>query len=61
MVLRDEQWDFVITLTIVSVGCMIVDIGEALGFFEALLWLKDMEIENVIVEGDVKIVVDAIY
>ncbi|KAL8531064.1 hypothetical protein ACS0TY_007901 [Phlomoides rotata] len=31
-----------------------------MGFYEALSWLKGMDIENVIVEGDAKIVVKAI-
>ncbi|KAL8521752.1 hypothetical protein ACS0TY_012047 [Phlomoides rotata] len=60
MILRDEEGEFVAARTIVLVGCVTVDVGEAMGFYEALLWLKDLGIENVIVEGDVKLIVDAI-
>ncbi|KAL8547886.1 hypothetical protein ACS0TY_007264 [Phlomoides rotata] len=37
-----------------------VDVGEAIGFFEALSWLKEMDYGEVLVEGDAKIVVDAV-
>ncbi|KAL8458399.1 hypothetical protein ACS0TY_036060 [Phlomoides rotata] len=44
MILRDEQGEFITMRTVVKEGCATVDIGEALGFYEVLSWLKDMEI-----------------
>lgn len=36
-------------------------IDEAWGFLEAVSWAKDLGLTNVIIEGDAKLVVDAIY
>ncbi|KAL8541421.1 hypothetical protein ACS0TY_002621 [Phlomoides rotata] len=52
MVLRNEQGDFIVERSVVIMGCVDVDVGENLGFYEALLWLIGTEIESIIVEGD---------
>ncbi|KAL8552797.1 hypothetical protein ACS0TY_001469 [Phlomoides rotata] len=39
---------------------MDVDEGEALGFLEALSWVKSLGLDNGIIEGDAKVVVDEI-
>ncbi|KAL8548178.1 hypothetical protein ACS0TY_007486 [Phlomoides rotata] len=41
-------------------GCMEVEVGEAMGFLEALSWVKSMGLDNGNIEGDVKLVVDGI-
>ncbi|KAL8530588.1 hypothetical protein ACS0TY_007571 [Phlomoides rotata] len=60
MVLRDNFGEFIIGRSRVFEGCVGADIREALGFFEALSWLKEVRYDEVMVEGDAKIVVDAI-
>ncbi|KAL8515324.1 hypothetical protein ACS0TY_014147 [Phlomoides rotata] len=60
MVLRDEFGTFLEGRTKLLEGCPGVDVGEAIGFFEALSWLKEMDYGEVVVEGDAKIVVDAV-
>lgn len=41
-------------------GCVDVGTGEAMGFLEALSWIKGLSLQNVIVEGGTKSTVDAI-
>lgn len=60
MVLRDDHDMFILTKSSVRPGRVEVDVGEAMGFYEALSWLHAQELENVIIEGNFKIVVDAI-
>lgn len=60
MVLRDANGTFVAARTLVLPGMVPADVGEAMGFVEALSWVKGMKLENVIVEGDARLVVDAI-
>ncbi|KAL8527918.1 hypothetical protein ACS0TY_005652 [Phlomoides rotata] len=38
----------------------VVEEGEALGFLEALLWVKSLGLDNGIIEGDAKVVVNGI-
>ncbi|KAL8528675.1 hypothetical protein ACS0TY_006212 [Phlomoides rotata] len=61
MVLRNEFGEFLAGKTLLIPGCMNVDKGEVMGFFEALSWVKSLDMANEIVEGDAKIVVDAIH
>ncbi|KAL8530720.1 hypothetical protein ACS0TY_007672 [Phlomoides rotata] len=60
MVLTDDEGIFLAVRSLVFSGYLEVDIGEAMGFIEALSWVKCMGLENVIVEGDSKVVVDVI-
>ncbi|KAL8488919.1 hypothetical protein ACS0TY_024534 [Phlomoides rotata] len=60
MVLLDEYGTFLEGRTKLLDCYPEVDVGEAIGFFEALSWLKEMNNGEVIVEGDAKIVVDAV-
>ncbi|KAL8479489.1 hypothetical protein ACS0TY_026401 [Phlomoides rotata] len=60
MVLRDDQGVFVAAKTVVCHCLKDVDIGEAMGFMEALSWVKNLGLQNVVIEGDAKIVVDSI-
>lgn len=60
MVIRDSNCAFVAGRSLVIAGCVDVDIGEAMGFLEALSWVKHLGLHNVIVEGDSKSSVDAI-
>ncbi|KAL8527499.1 hypothetical protein ACS0TY_005369 [Phlomoides rotata] len=40
-------------------GLYASDEGEAIGIFEALNWIKELNLRNVIIEMDAKLVVDA--
>lgn len=60
MAVRDDLGVFVMARTLIIQGCLDMKIGEAMGFFEALSWIQNLLLENVIIEGDSKIVVDAI-
>lgn len=60
MVLRDGNGQFLAARTIMVPGLLSVDIGEAMGFMEALSWIKEMRSGKTIIEGDAKIVIDAI-
>ncbi|KAL8529029.1 hypothetical protein ACS0TY_006481 [Phlomoides rotata] len=60
MVLRDDKGDFFAAQTVVYHCIMDVDIGKAMGFMEALSWVKNCGLQNVMIEGDAKIVVDVI-
>ncbi|KAL8474699.1 hypothetical protein ACS0TY_031225 [Phlomoides rotata] len=60
MVLRDDEGVFLAARSLVFSGYLEVDISEAMRFMEALSWVKHLGFENVIVEGDSKVVVDAI-
>ncbi|KAL8511486.1 hypothetical protein ACS0TY_018039 [Phlomoides rotata] len=60
MVLRDDEGIFLAARSLVFSGYLEVVIGEAMGFMEVLSWAKRLGLENVIVEGDSKVVVDAI-
>ncbi|KAL8523568.1 hypothetical protein ACS0TY_013515 [Phlomoides rotata] len=60
MVLRDEYGTFLEGRTKLLDCYPEVNVGEAIGFFEALSWLKEMNYGEVIVEEDAKIVVDAV-
>ncbi|KAL8474504.1 hypothetical protein ACS0TY_031094 [Phlomoides rotata] len=60
MTLRDDQGGFVAAKTVVYHCRLDFDIGEAMGFMEALSWVKNLGLQNFVVEGDVKTVVKAI-
>lgn len=60
MVIRDEGGNHILGRTLLVAASAGVTEGEALGFFEALSWIKDLGLEKVVIEGDAKVVVDAI-
>lgn len=60
MVLRSHDGEFIAARSMIFSLLLSPDEGEALGFFEALSWIKSWGLTNVIVEGDAKVVVDAI-
>lgn len=60
LVLRNEKGEFIAAQSKTIDGCYEVDVGEAMGFLEALTWLKRLDIIKVVIEGDAKGVVDAI-
>lgn len=60
MVLRGDSGTFVMGCSKVWMGCKDVELGEAMGFYEALSWIKSLVISKVILEGNAKIVVDDI-
>lgn len=59
-VLRNDQGSFVAARSMTIDGCLETDVGEAMGFLEALSWIKRLNIGNVEIEGDARVVVDAI-
>lgn len=60
MVVRNDKGDFILAKSLSLSGCLSVDLGEAMGFSEVLSWVKSLQLDRVIVEGDAKIVIDAI-
>ncbi|KAL8527351.1 hypothetical protein ACS0TY_005280 [Phlomoides rotata] len=60
MVLCDDGESFVAARSLIVAGCMNVDVGKAMGFVEALSWIKDLGLSHVLLEGDSKVVIDAI-
>lgn len=60
MVVRDELGIFILAKTMTMPGRLDVDVGEAMGFFEDLFWVKALGFESVVIEGDAKVVMDAI-
>lgn len=57
---RDSSGAFIRTKIVTILGCIEVDMCEAWRFVEAISWAKNLGLENVTSEGDVKIVVDDI-
>lgn len=41
-------------------GCVEVRVGEIMDFYEALSWVKHLNMERTIIEGDAKVVADVI-
>ncbi|KAL8521358.1 hypothetical protein ACS0TY_011763 [Phlomoides rotata] len=60
MVLQDDAGNFVLGRTILLSGVVDVDIGESMGFLEALSWVKNLNLVIVVVDEDAKLVVDPI-
>lgn len=56
IIIRDEYGGFIVGKTVVIDGCLEVEEGEVMGLYEALSWIKDMDLQEVIVEGDAKII-----
>ncbi|KAL8526378.1 hypothetical protein ACS0TY_015552 [Phlomoides rotata] len=44
--------NFIMGRTLIFHGCVDVKVGEAMGFFEALSWANNLNLEKVVVEGD---------
>ncbi|KAL8530819.1 hypothetical protein ACS0TY_007742 [Phlomoides rotata] len=51
---------FIAARSLTVAGCIGVDVGEAMGFLEALSWVKELGLSNVLLEGDSKTVVGVI-
>lgn len=60
MVLRNEAGQFVMGKNMKIAGEVSVLEAEARGVYEALQWLKQLEIYNVVVESDSQVVVNAV-
>ncbi|KAL8520756.1 hypothetical protein ACS0TY_011343 [Phlomoides rotata] len=60
MMMKNDAGSFVQGRSLIILGCMDVDEGAALGFLEALSWAKSLGLDNGIIEGDAKVVVDGI-
>lgn len=58
MVLRDNSGAHIIGRTLLFNSNFAVDVGEALGIYEALSWVKQLGLERIVVEGDSKVVFD---
>ncbi|KAL8478257.1 hypothetical protein ACS0TY_030236 [Phlomoides rotata] len=52
-----KMWD---VMHGIDQGCVEVEVGEAMNFFETLSWAKSMNLEKVVIEGDVNVVLDAV-
>ena len=57
--IRDHDGSFVLAKMLTHPCFLLVDVGEALGLFSALQWLRDMQFDNVDFETDSKLTVDA--
>lgn len=51
-ILRDDKGEFVATKSLIVPSLLSADLGEAMGFAEALSWAKELRLGNVIIEGD---------
>jgi len=56
---RDAEGTFVLAKTFTYSCVYPVDVGEALGLYDALQWMSDMQFDNVDFETDSKLTVDA--
>ncbi|KAL8518457.1 hypothetical protein ACS0TY_009727 [Phlomoides rotata] len=56
MVLRDDNGEFIACKSLVIPGVYAVGLGEAIGVYEALSWIKGLGMERVVVEMDAKLV-----
>ncbi|KAL8544614.1 hypothetical protein ACS0TY_005005 [Phlomoides rotata] len=59
MIVRDDERGFVVCRSLLVDGLFDVDEGEAMALYEALLWLLNLGLDNVIVQVDSKTVVNA--
>ncbi|KAL6524622.1 hypothetical protein OROHE_016293 [Orobanche hederae] len=60
LVQRGSSGEFVRAKTMTKIDCVDPMIAEAWGFLEAVRWAEAMGLVDVVVEGDAKVVVDAI-
>ncbi|KAL8477265.1 hypothetical protein ACS0TY_029526 [Phlomoides rotata] len=60
VIIHDEYRGFVIGQSMVSSGIFRVGIGEAMGFMEALSWVRLLGFQRVKIELNAKLVVDAL-
>lgn len=60
MVIRDDSGSFMLAHTLVFSDRLDVDVGEIMGFHEALSWAQRLGLEQVCIEGDSKVAVDAL-
>ncbi|KAL8549976.1 hypothetical protein ACS0TY_008703 [Phlomoides rotata] len=58
MIVRDDEGGFVVCRSLLVDG--LFDVGEVMALYEALLWLQNLGLENVIVEVDYETVTDAL-
>ncbi|KAL8524201.1 hypothetical protein ACS0TY_013970 [Phlomoides rotata] len=61
MVIRDSNGVHIFSRTLAMSGVYAPEEGEAIGLFEALSWIKELDIRNVEIEMDAKVVVNAFY
>ncbi|KAL8541107.1 hypothetical protein ACS0TY_002400 [Phlomoides rotata] len=59
LTLRDSNSSHVYNRTLVLLGLYALDEGEAIGLFESLSWVSELDLRNVVIEMDAKLVVDA--
>ncbi|KAL8492918.1 hypothetical protein ACS0TY_024205 [Phlomoides rotata] len=59
LTLWDCYGSHVFSRTLVLPGLYASDEGEAIGLFEALTWIEELNVRNVRIEMDAKLVVDA--
>ncbi|KAL8457781.1 hypothetical protein ACS0TY_034779 [Phlomoides rotata] len=59
MVIRDDLGSFMVARTVCFPGNLRADEAKVIGLYEALSWNKNLTMDNIEVEMDVKVVVDA--
>ncbi|KAL8492154.1 hypothetical protein ACS0TY_023692 [Phlomoides rotata] len=59
-VIRDWLGEFIIGRSLILPGYYTADVGEAYGVYEALSWIKMLNMDNVVIEMDAKLVFDAL-
>ncbi|KAL8463261.1 hypothetical protein ACS0TY_034052 [Phlomoides rotata] len=60
MVLLDDNEEFIACKSFVILGVYAVELGEAIGVYEALSWIKGLGMERVVVKMDAKLVFDGV-
>lgn len=60
MVIRDHKGGFILGKTVRIAGEVSVFEAEVRGILEALLWLQNLELQNIIIEGDSLLAVNAV-
>ncbi|KAL8538339.1 hypothetical protein ACS0TY_000358 [Phlomoides rotata] len=58
-VMHNSYGTHIFSKSLNMLGLYSLDEGEAIGLFEALGWIKELDLRNVIIEMDAKLVVDA--
>ncbi|KAL8549893.1 hypothetical protein ACS0TY_008654 [Phlomoides rotata] len=59
LTLWDSNGSHVYSRTLVLPGLYAPDEGEAIGLFESLSWVSELDLQNIEIEMDAKLVVDA--
>ncbi|KAL8461699.1 hypothetical protein ACS0TY_032979 [Phlomoides rotata] len=61
MVIRDDLSSFLVAKIVCFPGTLRADEDEAIGLYKALSWIKNLAMDNIEVEMDAKVVVDALH